>query len=151
VIADGGGQGAQVARIPVTGNETVLDAMSVLGGLPAQGSRYRIWIARPAPAGEKADQILPIDWVGITRLGRTDTNYQMLPGDRLFVQAQPMVTFGTVVNRVLQPIEQVFGFALFANSLYNQLRLGVNAFGNNGFVGVTPTGQAIPVVPVTGF
>jgi hypothetical protein len=31
------------------------------------------------------EQILPVDWNGITRAGNTRTNYQLLPGDRLYV------------------------------------------------------------------
>ena len=48
VIIEGAGQGDRVSRLPVTGNETVLDAISNIGGLTALSSK-NIWIARPAP------------------------------------------------------------------------------------------------------
>ena len=63
VIADGAGYGQQVVRLPITGNETVLDALSQINGLPPQASKKHIWVARPAPAhkcGEGSDQILPV-------------------------------------------------------------------------------------------
>ena len=50
IITEGGGQGDNVVRLPVTGNETVLDAISQIQGL-SQLSSKSIWIARPSPAG----------------------------------------------------------------------------------------------------
>src|SRR5262249_19802688 len=51
-ITDGGGAGEQVYRFSATGNETILDAVSQINGLPPVASRKRIWLARPAPAHE---------------------------------------------------------------------------------------------------
>src|SRR5262249_44245414 len=55
----------QVFRLPITGNETVLDALSSIqgaltgvSGLPPGTSRKRIWVARPAPPGACGEQIL---------------------------------------------------------------------------------------------
>ena len=45
VITDGGGFGQQVYRLPITGNETVLDAISMINGLPAVSSKRHIWLA----------------------------------------------------------------------------------------------------------
>src|SRR3712207_4523827 len=39
IITDGGGFGEQVYRFPISGNETVLDAMSQIYGLPAVSSK----------------------------------------------------------------------------------------------------------------
>ena len=68
VITDGGGYGEQVYPIAVTGNETVLDAMSKINGLPAVSSKKRIWVAR-ATANCDHPNILPVDWCGITHRG----------------------------------------------------------------------------------
>lgn len=87
VIADHGGAGEIVVRQPATGNETVLDAVSQGVGQQAT-SIGRIWIARPVPAGT-ADQILPVDWAGISQRGHTNTNYQILPGDRVYITGKP--------------------------------------------------------------
>ena len=48
IITQGAGIGDNVRRFPVTGNETVLDAISQVNGL-SQLSSTHIWIARPAP------------------------------------------------------------------------------------------------------
>ena len=47
IITQGAGLGDSVRRLPVTGNETVLDAISQIGGL-SQVSSKNIWIARPS-------------------------------------------------------------------------------------------------------
>ena len=67
----------------MTGNDTVLDAVSQINGL-SQVSSKKMWIARPAPHHSDS-QILPIDWDGISQGAQTATNYQLLPGDRLYV------------------------------------------------------------------
>jgi polysaccharide export outer membrane protein len=48
VITDFAGSGEQVQRIPHTGNETVLDAVSLVGGLSPVSSK-KVWVARPSP------------------------------------------------------------------------------------------------------
>lgn len=139
VITDGGGLGEQVIRIPVTGNETVLDAIGQINGLPAVASKERIWIARPSPSNQCQDQILPVDWTGITRSGRTATNYQIMPGDRVYVMAQPLISLDTTLARVIAPVERVMGFILLGNSTVRTFTLqngnNNNFFGgNNNFI-----------------
>jgi polysaccharide export outer membrane protein len=115
VIFDGGGLGQQVIRLPITGNDTVLDAISQVYGLTAVSNKNRVWLSRPSPACSACDQVLAVDWTGITTRGRTETNYQLLPGDRLYIDSDCWVTFDTRLARVLNPIERVFGFTLLGN------------------------------------
>lgn len=114
VITDFAGNGEQVVRLPATGKETVLDAISQIGGLSAVSSK-RVWVARPAPSGVD-DQILPVDWKGITRRGKTCTNYQVLPGDRVFVMGQPITKFDNYFGRILAPAERALGFTLLGTT-----------------------------------
>ncbi len=113
VITEGAGFGDQVARIPVTGNETVLDAVSQIGGLQ-QVSSKKIWISRPAPKDTACDQILPVDWQGITRGASTATNYQILPGDRIFIAEDRLLAVNNLVNKLINPVERMFGFSLLS-------------------------------------
>lgn len=87
VVTDGP-DGEQVVRLPCTGGDTVLDAVAqagaVAGGVKAGGKR-NMWVARASSAG--IPQILPVDWAGITQQGVTHTNYQLIPGDRVYVKA----------------------------------------------------------------
>jgi polysaccharide biosynthesis/export protein len=116
IVTDGAGYGQQVIRLPVTGNETVLDAVSQVNGLAAQASKNHIWVARPVPAHHCGDQILPVDWNSIVECGRTETNYQLLPGDRIYVKADALLTFDNWVNKVAAPIERVLGVSLLGAS-----------------------------------
>src|SRR5581483_10996986 len=69
-------------RFPITGNETVLDAI-LQAGLRVNSLPEKAYLARPRPAGGP-DQILRIDWERI-KVGDTLTNYQLMPGDRIVV------------------------------------------------------------------
>jgi protein involved in polysaccharide export with SLBB domain len=115
VIFDLGGNGQQVVRLPVTGNDTVLDAVGLVSGLTAVSSKYHMWVARPSEACAQCDQVMPVDWVGITTRGRTETNYQLLPGDRLYVKADAFVELDTRLARFLAPFERAFGFTLLGS------------------------------------
>jgi polysaccharide export outer membrane protein len=70
-------------RFPITGNETVLDAI-MTAGLRTNSLPEKAYLVRPHPAGGP-DQVLRIDWFGIKDRGDTLTNYQVLPGDRIIV------------------------------------------------------------------
>jgi polysaccharide biosynthesis/export protein len=128
VILDGAGNGQQLFRLPSTGNETVLDALCQVSGLTPVSDPRRIWISRPGPEGQEA--VLPVDWKGTTELGQVRTNYQILPGDRIFVQGYPLVSIDTKLARVFAPIERVLGVTLLGTSTVRNL--GSNNGGNGG-------------------
>jgi polysaccharide export outer membrane protein len=111
-----------VVRLPVTGNETVLDAISQIQGL-SQLSSKSIWIARPSPAGFGCEQILPVDWDAITRGGMTATNYQLMPGDRVFIAADPMIALTTTVSKMIGPFERLLGFSSLSFSTVRSAQL----------------------------
>lgn len=116
IIADGGGAGEQVYQMPSTGNETVLDAIAQIRGLPTVSDPDQIWIARPSTNPNTADQILPVDWEAIAEGGQTCTNYQIFPGDRLYVRSDRWIEFDTNFSKITAPIERVLGFAILGNA-----------------------------------
>jgi polysaccharide export outer membrane protein len=120
VITQGGGFGDDVVRLPITGNETVLDAVATIGGI-SQVSSTRMWIARPAPNGVGCEQVLPICWNDITRGASTATNYQLMPGDRLFIAEDRYTTMSGVVAKILRPFESIFGFVSLSTSALNRI------------------------------
>jgi polysaccharide export outer membrane protein len=122
VIYDGGGYGQQMVRLPITGNETVLDAISQVGGLAPVSSKKRIWVARPAPPGTGCDQILPVDWRAITEGGSTATNYQLFPGDRVIVMSNCLIEFDNRLAQILAPVERLFGITLLGATTVQTLR-----------------------------
>jgi hypothetical protein len=70
-------------KFPFTGNENVLDVIANIGDLQPLASK-RIWIARRVENSNSV-AVRPVDWADITVHGKPDTNYQLLPGDRVFV------------------------------------------------------------------
>jgi polysaccharide export outer membrane protein len=135
IVIDGGGYGERVFRVPFTGNETVLDAMSMIGGLPDVSSRKNMWIARATPA-DAHPHILPIDWRGITQAGNARTNYQVFPYDRIYVKADLLIKIDQTVGKVIAPAEKLLGVTLLGASTVNTIRSGANnAIGGTGATG----------------
>ena len=120
IVTQGGGLGDDVARFPITGNETVLDAVANVQGI-SQVSSTKMWIARPAPNGVGCEQILPISWEEITAGASTATNYQLMPGDRLFIAEDRLTRFNSVVVKILSPFERIFGFVSLGTSMANRI------------------------------
>jgi polysaccharide export outer membrane protein len=121
IIADGGGYGQQIVRLPCTGNETVLDAISQINGLP-QVSSKRVWVARPSPETGGRPQILCVNWRSITADGVATTNYQLLPGDRIYVQADDLIATDNFLAKVFGPINRVLGSTLLGISVAEGLQ-----------------------------
>lgn len=128
VVTQGAGLGDNVAEAPITGNETVLDAIARIGGI-SQVSSTNIWIARPAPNGVGCEQILPVNWEDISRGGSTATNYQLMPGDRLYLAEDPLVKFDSVVAKYTRPFERLFGWVSLGTAMANRItRYGLSTF-----------------------
>jgi protein involved in polysaccharide export with SLBB domain len=120
VITQGAGFGDSVDEAPITGNETVLDAIARIGGLSRVSSK-KIWIARPAPNGVGCEQVLLVKWDDISRGASTATNYQLLPGDRLFIAEDPYVRFDNAIGRLTAPFERLFGFVSLGAAMANRI------------------------------
>jgi polysaccharide export outer membrane protein len=124
VILDQGDLALQIWRLPVTGNETVLDALGQLNGLPPLTTRYHVWLARPSPAENGCSQVMPVNLVGITECAETATNYQVMPGDRVFVKADSLIRLDQWLTKIYTPVERTFGVLLLGSAVPNDLRKG---------------------------
>ena len=136
VITQGAGLGDGVFRFPITGNETVLDAISQINGLD-QVSSKKIWIARPTRQPGKV-QTLPVVWDAVTAQGSTCTNYQILPGDRVFIAEDKLIAFDTGIGKITAPLERLIGFTFLGTGVATRLsgpvlRGGGNPRGSGGF------------------
>jgi polysaccharide export outer membrane protein len=69
---------------PLIGRETVLDAIFAAGDLSDRADRQNIVLSRPTAPGD-CRIVMPICYRHIVQLGDTSTNYQILPGDRIYV------------------------------------------------------------------
>jgi polysaccharide export outer membrane protein len=131
IVTEGANLGDGVYRFPITGNDKVLDAVSLIGGLSEVASS-RMWIARPSPDCT-LPLILPVDWNHITARGDSATNYQLMPGDRLFIAEDKLVAFDNGLAKLLAPIERAFGFTLLGQRTAASLSGKVlNNFGGQG-------------------
>ena len=114
VIFQSSAMGERVLKFPYTGNENVLDALANTDGLQRNSSK-RIWVARPVGNSNKP-VLLPVDWVDITAYGKPDTNYQLLPGDRVFVVEDRFTSLDGTLSKILAPFERIMGFSLLGAS-----------------------------------
>ena len=121
IITEGAGFGDQIVRAPVTGNETVLDAIANIGGISRLSSK-NIWISRPTPNCNGCDQILPVDWQAITKGANACTNYQILPGDRVFIAEDRLTALDSLISKILNPVERLFGFSLLGGQTIQTLQ-----------------------------
>lgn len=128
VILDGAGAGQQVVRLPVTGNDTVLDAIALVNGLLPVSDKRQVVLARPSPMDQAGDQVYPVDWEALTTRGSVLTNYQLLPGDRVYVHSDHLVEFDLRLARLISPIERVLGVSLLGYGT-------VQTFRGRGFLG----------------
>jgi polysaccharide export outer membrane protein len=133
VVTDGGGYGEQVYSFPITGNETVLDAISKINGLPAVASKKHIWIARATPGCTHPD-ILPVDWCGVVQNGFGGTNYQVFPNDRVYVASDKRIQVDSWLAKFLNPVDRVLGTVLLGSSTVNSIKSGGN-FNGGGATG----------------
>jgi protein involved in polysaccharide export with SLBB domain len=74
-------------KIPVTGHDTVLDAIDYAGSLTPQADHDNVVLYRKEKNGTL--QRLPINVDQIMMGDDPTTNYQLLPGDRLVIPAKP--------------------------------------------------------------
>ena len=121
IITEGANRGDTIARVPITGNETVLDAISTVGGI-SQMSSKEVFIARPAPGGFGCEQILPVDWNGIARGAATATNYQIMPDDRVFIVEDKVIAMTNLIDSVIRPFERAMGFTSLGTSTLRNLQ-----------------------------
>jgi len=99
-------------RLPITGNETVLDAINYAGGLIPTASTVNIRLVRPAPPGACCEQTLPVNLAAIVNAGDPTTNYQLMPGDRIVVYRDPIVRTTVFLDRLAAPFNSVLNSML---------------------------------------
>jgi polysaccharide biosynthesis/export protein len=83
------GEANSPGAFPLTGRETVLDGILAAGGISSRASTCNIILSRPTdPHGCRV--VLPICYRHITQMGDTSTNYQLRPGDRIYIATRTL-------------------------------------------------------------
>ncbi len=106
------GDVAAPGKLPITGNETVLDAINYAGGLIPTAAPQNIRLVRPAPPGACCEQTLPVNLAAIISGGDPTTNYQIMPGDRIVVYRDPLVRTTIFIDRLAAPFQTVLNSML---------------------------------------
>jgi hypothetical protein len=76
-----------------------------------------------------------VDWRGITEDGVTTTNYQVFPGDRIYIKADCLVEMDTFIAKVTSPVERIFGVLILGDGAVSRLETGGSANSGGGFGG----------------
>jgi polysaccharide export outer membrane protein len=112
-------------KLPITGNETVLDAINFAGGLMPTAAPANIRLVRPAPPGACCEQMLPVNLSAITSGGDPTTNYQIMPNDRIIVYRDPIVRFTVFLDRLAAPFQTVLGTILQESFTVRAIKLSL--------------------------
>jgi polysaccharide export outer membrane protein len=139
------GDVAAPGRLPITGNETVLDALNYAGGFTPTAAPQNVRLVRPAPPGASKSVILPVNMAAIIQDGDTTTNYQLMPGDRIMVYRDPLVRATVFINRMAEPFSVVVNSILNYSFAANSLNRGF--FGGNTGTGGTGNGTRRFIMP----
>lgn len=71
---------------------------------------------------------MPVNWDAVAKHGSVVTNYQLLPGDRLYIKADRLISSDTMLSKVLSPFERLLNFgnlaAITQQSVTGQLNNG---------------------------
>jgi polysaccharide biosynthesis/export protein len=110
-------------KMPITGNETVLDAINFAGGLMPTAAPQNIRLVRPAPPGACCEQVLPVNLSAITNGGDPTTNYQIMPNDRIIVYRDPIVRFTVFLDRLAAPFQTIVGSTLQTSFMIRYLQI----------------------------
>jgi polysaccharide export outer membrane protein len=136
VVLQGAGFGDKLIEFPYTGNETVLNAIAGINGMDRVSSK-KVWIARPSPMYFNQGEMIYVDWQGITGNACYQTNYQLMPEDRIFIAEDKLVAFDTQLSKITAPLERIMGFSLLGAQTATRfsgsvLRGGGNPTGSGG-------------------
>jgi polysaccharide export outer membrane protein len=142
------GDVAAPGKLPITGNETVLDAINYAGGLIPTASPQNIRLVRPAPAGACCEQTLPVNLAAIISGGDPTTNYQLMPGDRVVVYRDPIVRATLFIDRLAAPFQTVVNSILqYSFAARSVKSIGIPIFGNGTATGTTGRTSALTTQP----
>lgn len=124
IIQDRAGYGQTIYRFPITGHDTVLDAVSHAYGTYFMSSNKHMWLSRPNGEDPYKFQVFPINWPAIVKGGSPATNYQLFPGDRLYVQSNPLIALNNRLMQAWAPVMTTF------NNMFGLTVLGSSTVGS---------------------
>jgi polysaccharide export outer membrane protein len=137
------GDVAAPGKLPITGNETVLDAINYAGGLIPTAAPCNIRLVRPAPPGQCCEQTLPVNIAAIISGGDPTTNYQLMPGDRVVVYRDPIVRTTIFIDKLAAPFQTVVNSMLQYSFMARSIKsIGIPIFGGAASTTTRGTGTS---------
>ncbi len=103
---------------PISGSENVLDALLAAGDVTSRSDRHHIILSRPTGPCDKRI-VLPICYDNLVQLGDTSSNYQIMPGDRIFV---PSISVCEDLVQSLLPLRRNTVHAVDRRNVVNPFR-----------------------------
>ena len=88
----------------------------------------------PSPDNGGYEQRLPVNWDAICKQGITATNYQIFPGDRIYIRASELNRLDAMVARATAPVERIAGTMFLTTATVRNLG-GSFRDSNNGNLG----------------
>ena len=143
------GDVAAPGKMPITGNETVLDAINYAGGLIPTAAPQNIRLVRPAPPGACCEQVLPVNIAAIISAGDPTTNYQLMPGDRIVVYRDPIIRTTLFIDRLAAPFQTVVNTMLQYSFMARSVKFVSQPLfgGGTGTTTQAGTGNILPAQP----
>ncbi len=96
---------------PLVGDVSMVNALASAGGPTQYAKLDAAWLVRPTEGDSLAYEV---DFEAITRRGDATTNYELQPGDVVYVPPVLMVRVGYVVGQIFFPFQQILGFLVAA-------------------------------------
>jgi polysaccharide export outer membrane protein len=144
------GDVAAPGKMPITGNETVLDAINYAGGLIPTAAPQNIRLVRPAPPGACCEQVLPVNIAAIVSSGDPTTNYQLMPGDRIMVYRDPIIRTTIFIDRLAAPFQTVVNSMLQYGFMARTVKFISQPLFGGGTTGTTARGPNTILPPQPG-
>ena len=124
------GDVAAPGKLPITGNETVLDAINYARRPDPDRSASEHPPGAAGAPGACCEQVLPVNLAAIISGGDPTTNYQLMPGDRLVVYRDPIVRTTIFIDRLAAPFQTVLNSMLQYSFTYRSVKsLGIPLLG----------------------
>ena len=96
---------------PLVGDVDMVNALASAGGPTQYAKLDAAWLVRPTEGESVTYQV---NFEEITRLGDATTNYELQPGDVVYVPPVLMVRIGYVVGQIFFPVQQIIGLIVAA-------------------------------------
>ena len=100
------GEVGRPGAYPLIGDVTALYALGIAGGTTKFADEDDSWLVRPSPEGERT---YPVYFKAISRYGYGETNYNLQPGDVIYVPPTWPAKIGYAIQNFTYPLTAILG------------------------------------------